>query len=172
MKKSEIIQLALIILGILIIIRTLETLTVQTSILFGYQDNNEAIMSWIFTMIGIFILMILAGYLIIRNSENLSKRIVQDESGDEKREVTILSRIDILTITIIIFSMYFIITGFVSFISSFITLFSAFFSDFLTFKEIVVTQLAMVVQYLLIIVIFFKAKDIASWIDRKILRAV
>lgn len=169
MKKSEIVQLALIIFGILIIIRTLETITTQTSIMFGYQDNNKFIASWIFTLIGIVIIMTLIGYLVIRNSKFLSKKIITDKDENENNKSTILNRNEVITISVIILSMFFLITGFLSFISSLFTLLSSFFSDFKSFKEILPGQLWVIIQYVLIILIFMKSNYISNWIERKVM---
>ena len=168
MKKSEIIQLALIIFGILIIIRTLETMTVQTTMIIGYQDNYGSMTSWIFAFIGVILFMTLIGYLIIRKSEYFSKRIIREEN--EGKESTILTRSETLTIAIIILSLYFIITGFPTFIGSSFTLLTSFFSDFKSFKEILPGQLWPIIQYFLIILIFMKSNYISYWIESKLMK--
>jgi len=169
MRKSEIIQLALIIFGILIIVRTLETMSVQTSIMLNYQNNNEAIYSWIFAFIGVILLMTVVGYMIIVKSEYLSGKIIKDKDESESVKSTVLTRNEAITIAVIVLSMYFIITGFPAFISSSFTLLTSFFSDFLSFKEIFPGQIWGIVQYFLIILIFMKSNYISDWIESKLM---
>lgn len=167
MKKSEIIQLALIIFGILIITWTLENLSIQTGITLGNPYNNGEVNLWLFYFAGIFIILALIGFLIIRKSGYLSKKIITDE--DDGTEKTLLARSDVITLAIIIMSLYFIISGFPSFISSFLTLAFSFFDDFKMFKEMLPDQSVRIIWYFLLILIFMKANYISNWIEMNLM---
>ena len=59
MRKAEIVQLALIILGLSLIIRTLISLMEQISMFTRYSDDFSGIYSWIFAAAAILIILIL-----------------------------------------------------------------------------------------------------------------
>ena len=168
MKKSEIVQLALIVIGILIIVRTIEALVNQARIFFGFQDWGT-IPGWIYPLIfGTVILMIVAGFLIIRKSEYLSKKIIKEEA--EGKVSTTLNSSEILTISILILSMYFVITGFPSFMGSLFSLGGMFFDDFKLFKEMLPQKIWWLVQYLVVVSIFLKSKYISHRIEKNIMK--
>ena len=167
MKKSEIVQLALIVIGILIIVRTIETLVNQSRIFFGFQAW-DTIPGWLYLLIiSAVILMIVAGFLIIRKSEYLSKKIIKEEA--EGKVSTTLNRSEILTISILILSMYFVITGFPSFMSSLFSLGGMFFDNFKLFKEMLPKQIWRLIQYLIVVLIFLKSKYISHRIEKTIM---
>ena len=168
MKKSEIVQLALIVIGILIIVRTIETLVNQSRIFFGFQAW-DTIPGWLYLLIiSAVILMIVAGFLIIRKSEYLSKKIIKEEA--EGKVSTTLNRSEILTMSILILSMYFVIMGFPSFMASLFSLGGMFFDNFKLFKEMFPKQVWGLIQYLIVVFIFLKSKYISLRIERVIMK--
>ncbi len=167
MKKSEIIQLALIILGILIIIRTIETLAVNTTILFRFQDMDQPVAGLIIGIVVMIVLMVVTGLFIIKKSEYFSKKIIKDEKDVEQK--VSLSRVEILTISIIILSLYLLITGFPLFLGSLFSLLTSFFNDFKLFKETLPGQTWNIVEYILTLLIFLYAKSVSVWIERKVM---
>ena len=168
MKKSEIVQLGLIVIGILIIVRTIETLVLQTVMTLSYMGKVELKSAWILAIIGAIALVIVVALLIISKSEYLSKRLVKNENeGDVS---TILSKSDILTMSILILSMYFVITGFPNVIGSLFLLASLFFDNFELFKETLPKHIWSIVQYLFVVLIFLKSKSISGWIERSIMK--
>ena len=168
MKKSEIIQIALIVLGVLIIIRTFETFAIQTSMIVNSEGGYGGTGYWIFTYIGVIIIMALIGFFLIRKSGFLSKRLIKKENDD----ITFLkiSRTDIITISVIILSLYFLITGFPRFIGSLATLLTSFFTDFSDFKEILPGQTWFLLQYISVVIIFINSEKFSEWIVRKIMK--
>lgn len=168
MKKTDIIQLSIIILGIYIIIQTLETLTVQAIVFLEYQDSYRNVTEWIFGFIGIFLVIAAFGYYIIWKSEYFSNKIIKEEN--EISNTTVLTRSDTLTIAIIILSLYFLITGFMSVISNTILFTTTFFTDFKYFKESYSGPLLTILRYILVIIIFMKSKYISKWIENKIIK--
>ncbi len=167
MKKSEIVQLALIVIGILIIVRTIEALVNQARIFFDFQVW-DTIPGWLYLLIfSAVILMIVAGFLIIIKSEYLSKKIIKEEA--EGKVSTTLNKSEILTISILILSMYFVITGFPSFMGSLFLLGSMFFDNFRQFKETLPKHVWVLIQYLIVVFIFLKSKYISHRIEKTIM---
>jgi hypothetical protein len=166
MKKTEIIQLSLILFGLFIIYRTIETITVQTSIILSYDNGFDSIYSVLFGFTVVIILLTFAGFFLIKKSAGLSKRIVKEKN--EENRTTILTRFDTINIAIVILSLYFMISAFPRFIGSTYTLIDLFITDYKSFKEFFPAQLWTIIQYMLIIFIFTKSNYISKWIEEKL----
>lgn len=168
MKKSEIIQVALIILGVIVIIRTLETFATQTSMIVSSDGGYGQVGYWIFTYVGVIIVMTLIGYFLIKKSKFFSKRLIKTENDDNI--ILKISRTDIITISVLILSLYLLITGFPSFTGSIAILLTSFFTDFKNFNEILQGQTLYLLQYVLIAIIFINSERFSEWIERKLMK--
>jgi len=166
MKKSEIIQIAITILGILVMIRTLEALSVQMSSLFSYSKALDVPDYWLAIFVGMFLLMLLIGYFIIKHSSYFAKKIVKEDTNFVKP--IDLSKRDIISIAIVIISLYHLIFYFTGFVSTLYSLFMAFTSDFQYFNVMFPDQIWRVLQYILVVIVFLKANSISKWIEHKI----
>jgi len=137
-------------------------------LMFGHQDSFQSNWGFIAGLVTAIIIMLVIGFFVVKKSEYFSKKIIR-ENGDEEESV-LLSRVDILTISVIILSLYFLITGFPSFISSVFSLVTSFIDDFKLFKETLSGNTWRILQYILTLIIFLYAKAIAVWIERKIMK--
>jgi hypothetical protein len=167
MKKTEIIQLALIVLGVLVIVNAFETITYQLSMMVGFEENRSELISWILIFTGVLLLLGVLGFVIINYSDSLAQKMIKED-----KELSIsaeFNRIDILSVAIIILSLYFLLTSLPTIIFSLYSLLTSFFGDFVLFKEILPNHALQLIQYLVFIIIFIKANSIAGWIEKRIL---
>ncbi|MCF8371297.1 MAG: hypothetical protein K9H64_06730 [Bacteroidales bacterium] len=169
MKKTEIVQLSIIIFGILIIVRSIEVFVTQVGIIIGYSDQDHGSNIPIIAFTGGLLLMILIGVALVRKSLWLSKIIIKVQDEDELSVPIRMTRLDLLSIVILIISIYFLIIGFPTFFSSAANLVVLFFADYSYFKEIYQTHVWQILQYILIILMFFRAKSISIWIDKNVI---
>lgn len=168
MKKSEILQIALVVLGVFIIIRTFETFAFQINMIATLDDGYGSMGYWIFAYIGIIVIMTLIGFLLIRKSGYFSKKLIKIENDDDK--ILKISRNEIVSISIIIMCLHFMITGFTGFAGAITTLITSFFTDFSEFKEILPGQTWYLLQYILVIILFINSEKFSNWIVRKIMK--
>ncbi len=168
MKKSEIIQLALIILGVSIIARTFETIAGQISMNIGHPDGLYSMYPWLLSFVSIMTILILIGYLIIKKSSTISKKIIKDES-DLKVEIS-LNRSEIIHISIVIISLLYIVKLFPSFISAVYMIILNFFDDYTFLKDIFPQQIWSIILYITIFVILINSNKFSIWLERKIMK--
>ena len=122
---------------------------------------------WYLLTIAIYIIMLVMGYVLIKKSEYFAGKIIKDETNIENN--TNLSRKDIIAVAIVVMSVDKLIMGFFMFFSELYSIFLTFISDYPLFMETFKIHLQNVLKYVLIIIIFLKSRNIAEWIDAKVL---
>ncbi len=166
MKKTEIIQLALVVLGIGIIFRTFVYLIQQISVYIrltsAYAIGLMEILGVIFSMT----ILILLGYLIIARSEILANKIFKEEN-DQKIDIA-LSKSEIIHVSVIILCLYFLISLFPTFFSSMYIVLFEFVDNFKQFKELLFQRIGTLIIYFTIIVILTNSKRFSIWLDEKL----
>ena len=167
-KKHEIVQIALVIIGVLIVVRTIETLFGQVTFMGTSQGVYDHLGIWIAVSIVFGFLLVLFAYLMIRKSAYLAKRIIKEEN--ESAEMKCLSRLELLNLSIIIMSLFFLIGRFPSFILSVYNLLSDFIIDFCPYQNMYINNFTQVLQYIMLLLIFLNAKHISIWIERKLFK--
>jgi len=165
MNKTEIIKLALIILGITIIVRSFENLVGQIPLFLQLSSENDSMYIWILTLVALLIVLTLIGYFIIKKSDTISKKIIRNDEGS--RTEIALNKLDLIHISTIILCLYFIVTLSPSFITSISTIIIDFFTDFNDFREILPQQIWTIILYITIFVLLANSKKFAIWIEKK-----
>jgi hypothetical protein len=168
MKKTDVIQIALVIIGILIITKTFNSFILQIGLYTRPNSDFDTNSFFIFTFIIAMIFVIIIGTWVIRNSNYLSKKIIKEEL-DQLESINI-SNSELLTNLIIILSLFFLITGFPSVIGSLIFLTTSFFINYTGLNEVIIGYILKIVQYLFLILLFIKAKYISNWIYIKLVK--
>ena len=167
MKKTEIIQLALIVLGIGVIFRTFVYLIQQISV---YIRLTSVYSIGLMEIIGVIVSMgflILIGYLIITRSEILARKIFKK---DDVQNIDItLPKHDIIHIAIIIICLYFLISLFPSFLSALYTILFEFVDNYKKFKELLFQRVGTVIIYFVLLIILTNSKRFSIWLEEKII---
>ena len=139
--------------------------------LIGYDESLFDIYTFIITFIVMGIILVLIGLAIIKYSRKISTKIIRDEEMNEN-DKTLLKSYDALLISIILLSLYFLVTGFSYFATSLIQLIFMFLDDFSTFKEVYKTEFWEIIQYVIILLIFFNSRKFADWLYRTFFRPI
>ena len=168
MKKTEIIQLALIILGLSLIIRILINLMEQLSMFISISGEIPINYLWILIIIFLLTILILIGYFIITKSEVISKKIIKDEN-DRNLEIS-LDKSEMIHISIIILSLYFLVKLFPSFINAFYIIILNFFIDYTRFRDLFPQQIWTLILYITILLILLNSRKFSIWLERKIMK--
>jgi hypothetical protein len=168
MRKTEIIQLVFIVLGISIIINALASLFEQITIYAKFSGETSIEFSWIAIGAVVLILIFLIGFLLIFKSGLLAKKISKDE--DVTAVNLTMSKNDVIHIAIIILCLFFAIKLFPSFLSTIYLVIMAFVNDFSRFKDLFPQQIWALILYLLILIILFNSHKFSNWLQSKMLK--
>ncbi len=166
MKKSEIIQIAFIILGIGIIFKTFLSLFEHLNFSFNYMNEYPSDYSFVLTILVIVALLIIIGLLLISKSKYLSKKVIKEES-DEIQTIN-LNKSDIIQISVVILCLYFIVIYSPEFISSISSVIINFTGDFNMYKEMLPKNIWSIILYISIFVILVYSKKFSNWLKQKI----
>jgi hypothetical protein len=167
MKKIEIIQLVLIVLGISVIINALVTLFEQLTIYSKVYGEPSFEFSLITIQAAILIIIFIIGYILIFRSDFLAKKISKDENSTP---VSIsIRKDDVIHVSIMILCLFFMIKLLPSFLSTLYMVIMAFVNDFSMFKDLFPQQLWVPILYISIIIILINSNRFASWLQRKML---
>ncbi len=166
MKKSEIIQIAIIILGICIIFRTLLSVFEQLSYSFKFISEQPTDYNLIFVLLAVIALLIIIGVLLIYKSEYLSKKVIKDD--DIESTSTNLNKSEIIQISIVILCLYFIIIYSPGFISSISNIIFNFVNDFRVYQEMLPKNIWSIILYISIFIVLVNSKKFSAWLEQKI----
>ncbi|MCF8369479.1 MAG: hypothetical protein K9G76_10590 [Bacteroidales bacterium] len=165
MKKTEIIQLTFIVLGILIIVRTILATGDQLSMMIKYWENPSSSFEWVIPFVIVFLVLLSMGYILIRNSRQFANRVIMDEEETGK---IVLQKSDIFQISLVILCLYFIVTLFPAFISTAFYLLVNFFNDFALFKEIWQQQIWTLLLYIFLFISLLYSRKFSIWLEKKL----
>jgi hypothetical protein len=168
MKKTEIIQLALIILGLSLIIRILINLMEQLSMFISISGEISINYLWVLIIIFLLTILILIGYFIITKSEIISKKIIKDEN-DSNLKIS-LDKSEVIHVSIVILSLYFLVKLFPSFINAFYIIILNFFVDYTRFRDLFPQQIWTLILYITILLILLNSRKFSIWLERKIMK--
>ena len=168
MNKKEIIQLVLVILGISVIVKTLINFVEQINLYARFPEKHSVDFISIAIIVVSYLILILIGYLILNKSKTISEKIIRDE--DDHNLGISLNKNDIVHISIIILSLYFIVWLFPSFMSSIYIIIYEFIDDYQHFKEILPNQLWSIIIYITIIIVLFNSKQFSILLMKKIIK--
>jgi len=114
----------------------------------------------------ILLIFLLSGYMLVRKSGQISKKILTDD--DEQTLSVALNKSETMHVAIVILCLFFIVKLFPAFTNAIITIISTFIDDFLHFQEILPQQILSIVLYVSIFFILLKSKRFSAWLETKI----
>ena len=165
MRKNEIIQLALIILGTSIIVKVLISILDQIFLLFKFPNDIQGENFWIIIAIVVVLLILLFGIILIIKAKAFSKKILKEERNTES--ALIVNKNDVLHISIIILCLYFLVTLLPSFLNSIYSIGYSFINEFHTFKSMIPSQLGSISLYIIIVLVFLNSNRFSRWIGKR-----
>ena len=168
MKKVEIVQLVFVILGVSIIFKILMTFIEQIGLFIQFSDNIYPDLKWIIIILLLCIGIFIIGYLMISRSDYFSRKIFKDDASSTV-EVAI-KRSDIIQLSVIILSLYFIVQLFPSFMSSLYTITWSFFNDFIYFKDSYPEFIWTIALYIFIVEVLIYSKKFSIWLESKLIK--
>lgn len=166
MKKSELFQLAFVILGISIIVNDLLSIAEQINFVSKFPKDDAAN---IFVFWGFLILFIvfLLGILLIIKSKYFSKLILS-EKEDSEYDVTIVKQ-DLLHVSIVVLDIYFMIKFLPSVFGTIYSIFKAFIFNLNYIKPEIQHQFGILLMYSFLILVLFYSKPFTVWLQKKVL---
>jgi len=168
MKKVEIIQLVLIVLGISVIINALVSLFEQIALYSKFSGENSIEFFWVAFGTVVLVLIFTIGFLLIFTSAFLAKKVSMDE---DTSDISIsMSKNDLIHVSIIVLCLFFIIKLFPSFLSTVYLIIMAFVNDFTMFKDLFPQQVWVPILYLSIIIILINSHKFSNWLQSKMLK--
>ena len=162
MKKTEIVQLVFIVLGITLMLNIILTITQQLS-LFRNQEGFplEVLIPFLVSAL----LFALLAYLLILKSKFFAKKIIRAE---EDGEVNLsIPKYEVLQLSVVIISLVLLIKLFIPFFSAVVQMAQFFIDDYPYFKEVFPTQMGTVMFYGILVFVFYHSKAIAQWLNAK-----
>jgi len=167
MKKSEIVQLIIIILGVLIIYRIVINLVTQINMFIQFSGDFSDELTWIIITFVLVILIAFAGIFIIYKSKNISRKIVKDNPDDQLKVA--LNKSDIIHLSVIAISLYFLVQLFPSFVGALYSFIINFINDFTMFLESYPQYIASILLYVIIFIVLVNSKQFSGWLEKKLL---
>lgn len=166
MKKTEIVQLVFVVLGITLMLNIVLTFTQQLSL---FRNQNSLPVDVLIPFLVSALLFGLLAYLLILKSGFFAKKIIRAE---EDQEVNLsIPKYEILQLSVVIISLVLLIKLFIPFFSAVVQMAQFFIDDYSYFKEVFPTQIGTVIIYGILIFIFYHSKAIAQWLNRKFFTA-
>ncbi len=164
MKKTEIVQLTIVILAISIIVQSTRTLFQQLAFSLRVGNNYQVDIVYLFILIfGSVLLFGIAGFIFYK-SEKISKFIIKED-----KEINLsFDKDEIINLALVIMCLYFIIALFPSFFGSVQQLIFSFFDNYTYFKDIYPGQIWILIVYVSIFVILRNSKKVSSWLLRQL----
>ena len=169
MKKTEIISLSVIILGIYIILKSILDIVDQIIISMRYADGFRNYLPWILISLGIILLLVAIGYLLIIKSDSIAKFITKD-SGDEHKVNYKVSKSEVLHLSIIILCLYFLVMLFPALFQAIYSFFSNFIYSYQDFRQLYAEQLMSILMYIAILLILLKSEQFSKWLEHIVFR--
>lgn len=167
MKKTEIIQLALVILGISIIVKALLALVEQVGTFATFSENISNDYYFLIIEAAILVIIFFIGFILITRSGILAKKISPE--GKDSEVETKMEKADVMHVSIIILCLFFIIKLFTSFITAIYSVILAFFNDYVMFKDVLPDKVWTLIVYFAIVIVFMNSRKFSDWLLRKIM---
>ena len=169
MKKADIIDLTLKILGIYLIVSIflgLKDLYVYSSFYSqsDFHTNQKDIIIYIAIIAGISLIIFIAGYFLIFKSHRIAKFIIKDDS---EFQISFDKNYQgVLQIALIIIALFIIILKITVVVSSVVRLLQYLFTNDKFHSEFLISDIVVTIHYILAFFILFNAKGLTNWIIR------
>ena len=167
MKKSELLRIVLIVFGLSTLVYAIKNFSEQ--IIFLSSMPEDVVKSFYFIAFGGYTLatlvLLLVAYILIFKSEGLAKRIIKLKNDDELQ--ILITKEDAIQCSLIIISLFIIISHFPRFISIIYSILYSFIDDFVYFNEVLPDNIGFIIIYILSFFIIPYSKQISLWIVNK-----
>jgi hypothetical protein len=166
MNKSDIIHLALIILGITIIIRALLSIVEQIGFYSTFSEEISNDYNWlIIQAIGLAIVLIIGWYFIMRSSP-LSKRLAK--GNDQHQQQINMDKNEIIHVAVIILCLFFVVQLFGSFFNAVYSVIQGLFDRYS--GDHYPEHLWILILYFSLIFILIHSKKFSTWMIDKVIK--